>query len=395
MREDRIQGKVLFFTDPKNIEADALAQIHRTASMPFVVGMAIMPDVHLGKGSTIGTVVLTEGVVMPACVGVDIGCGMIAAQTNLTLEEVKPHLQSIREEIERRVPTGFANNTSIEDDVKGRLMRLDILGAPTYDDTWRHSMCSLGGGNHFIEICIGKYVGGPALEAPSVWITLHSGSRGVGNKVARHHINIAKKLSDYTGESADLSPLYIDRQEGKDYLHEMKWAQEFAKFNREAICIRVMYAIQKFIPSFDEQATHPIVNVHHNYTERAGFTFEDSTYDTFITRKGAIAALEGKLAYIPGSMGTHSYVVKGLGNVDSFCSAPHGAGRRMSRRKAREQFTVEDLGTTMHGIESRVRPGILDEHPESYKDLDKVMEEAAELVSPVWKLTPIMNIKGD
>lgn len=415
-----IDGKVRFFTDIANIEKEALDQVYRTASLPFVHGLAVMPDCHYGKGSTVGTVVATTDAVMPACVGVDIGCGMIAARTSLSLEQVAPHLKELRFAIEAAIPSGagavgyhppgaWLNNVHTLHTVR-ELERRAIangINPDAHSDRWRASMGTLGGGNHFIEICtsVGLPHWGVAYSEPvAVWIILHSGSRGVGNKIAQHHMGVARS---YTPKSymngvdlphPDLSALPIASPEGKAYLREMYWAQEFAEWNRKDMLRRVGEAItqvtgeKNFMPKV-QRGHHWYFDCSHNYA--SGEVHDGRTL--LITRKGAVSAKQGQFSLIPGSMGTNSYVVAGRGNVESFSSAPHGAGRRMSRRKARESFTTADLQAHMDAlqIESRVRDAIVDEHPGAYKSIGDVMEEAKDLVIPCYRLTQILSVKGD
>lgn len=434
-------SKIRWFTDEAGVEQDAVAQVERTASMPFVTGVAVMPDVHYGKGSTVGTVVATEGAVMPACVGVDIGCGMIAVRTTLSPEDVRPHLQSIREGIERRIPLGigpYGMNSRILDSALPRVAALETHAERVFGDInymnqrskdWRSQLGSLGGGNHFIELCVGRrcatiptvecktdYCGGiigggyvvdddPSRE--EVWVILHSGSRGVGNKTGTFWTKAAQKQAkrlyyDQWLPDPDLAYLVRGTEEYEHYIQELKWCQMFALLNREEMMDRVLTELHHTLSGFrigsvsveGERSFMSLeverINCHHNFVKE---------YDrkTLITRKGAIEAVVGQRALIPGSMGACSYIVTGKGHPGAYHSAPHGAGRRMSRTKAREQFTVEELTARMkaQGIEARVRSAIVDEHPDAYKDIDAVMYDARDLVEPTHVLTQIINVKGD
>jgi tRNA-splicing ligase RtcB len=402
------QGNIRFFIPPDLIEAEALQQVRNTASMPFVHGVAVMPDVHFGLGSTIGTVVATEGAVMPAAVGVDIGCGMIAVRTSLTREQVMPLRQQIREGIERRIPVGvgsFGVNSRILPSAEPRISKLKTLEAGFGLDMnqragWEKAMGSLGGGNHFIEVCLGYDYD----SNESVWVILHSGSRGVGNKTGNYWTKMAKSLHAHEFSynqfpDANLSWLSKGTLEYEQYMNELTWCQEFARLNREEMMDRVLSELGWTLgqprqwPSGVYPGEVERINSHHNYARPEEYDGKE----LLITRKGAIRADVGKRSLIPGSMGTNSYIVEGLGNDASFNSAPHGAGRRMSRRKARELFTVESVTTQMaeRDVEARVRDAIVDEAPGAYKDIEETMAHARELVRPLYRLRQIINVKGD
>jgi tRNA-splicing ligase RtcB len=417
---------IRFFIPPDLIEAEALQQIRNTASMPFVHGVAVMPDVHFGLGSTIGTVVATEGAVMPAAVGVDIGCGMIAVRTSLTREQVMPLRQQIREGIERRIPVGvgsFGVNSRILPSAEPRVSKLKALEAGLGLDMnqragWEKAMGSLGGGNHFIEVCVGQRMPPQPFETgreaaswihdnpDEVWVILHSGSRGVGNKTGNYWTKMAKSLHAHEFSynqfpDANLSWLSKGTLEYEQYMNELTWCQEFARLNREEMMDRVLTELYwTCIGSGDprggcgfEVLEVERINSHHNYARPEEYDGKE----LLITRKGAIRADDGKRSLIPGSMGTNSYIVEGLGNAASFNSAPHGAGRRMSRRKARELFTVESVTAQMaeRDVEARVRDAIVDEAPGAYKDIEETMAHASELVRPLYRLRQIINVKGD
>lgn len=415
-------GKVNYFIPPELIEPSAQQQIDNTASMEFVTGMAIMPDVHFGMGSTVGTVVVTQDAIMPACVGVDIGCGMIAVKTDLTLEQMKPHLKELLVGIERRIPVGVGLrglNSNIHPSAAMRIAQLESLaeelwgGDKNYmnrrSNTWRQALGTLGGGNHFIEICVGhRYEDydndgiGATFGPESIWVILHSGSRGVGNKTGTYWTQQAKMETKAISVLNDTNLSWLRRgtESFDEYLKELRWCQFFAMLNREEMMERVLTELDYTIncgptnPGHGDFPRAPLelmrVNSHHNYVMPMG----DGKW---ITRKGAIAAVPGSMSLIPGSMGTNSYIVEGLGNQDSYESAPHGAGRRMSRTKAKQTFTVESVTAEMNarGIEARIREAIVDEAPGSYKDIEETIKHAAELIKPVYQLRQILNVKGD
>lgn len=427
---------IRFFIPPEEIEPEALQQIKNTASMPFVEGLAVMPDVHYGKGSTVGTVIVTKDAVIPAAVGVDIGCGMIAVRTAFTPGAITPHVRTLREGIERRIPVGigpYGMNSRIFPRVEQRIAHLEKLSTTLFDDPnhmnqrgkdWRNQLGSLGGGNHFIELCTGQSMvrmGPVACSVPwcggigavdvldddqSVWVTIHSGSRGVGNKTGMHWIGVAQKQAKkYQYNSwlpdQDLAYLVIHSDEYWQYLKEVGWCQTFAALNREIMLERVLdelgYVLLDgpagLLEAADEKFVIEKINCHHNFVD----TEDIGGFNRLVTRKGAIRVIKGTRALIPGSMGGHSYIVEGLGHEGSFNSAPHGAGRKMSRSKARKLFNIEELQERMQGlcIESRIRTEIIDEHPDSYKDLEVVMSHASKLVTPVAVLRQMINIKGD
>ena len=379
-------GKIRLFVPWDEIEPEAQAQLRNTAETPFVVGLAVMPDVHFGLGSTVGSVIASEGAVMPAAVGVDIGCGMIAAQTSLRKEDI-PSLQGLRESIESQIPASAGRyNAKVKKTAQPLVERLEAAAGERldiYDKTdkrWREQVGTLGGGNHFIEVC----EDGDGL----IWLTLHSGSRGIGNRLASAHIKKARALNaDSSLPDPDLAPFYEGTQELDDYLTDLHWAQEMAALNRSEMLTRMRNALQHHAGEFETLRT---VNCHHNYME----TEEHGGRALHLTRKGAIRAAEGATGLIPGSMGARSYVVEGLGNEDSYCSAPHGAGRRMSRRKARATFTMDDFDRQMEGIEVRRSEAFLDEIPSAYKDIEIVMRHAEPLVRPTHALRQILNVKG-
>lgn len=383
--------KIKTFIPWEEIEPEAQEQIKNTASMPFIFRhVAVMPDCHYGKGSTVGTVLATQKAIIPAAVGVDIGCGMIAVKTNLTKEQLID-LPKLRASIERSVPmsAGRFNQKITETAQK----RIDELEATPHTDkvtgNWKEQLGTLGGGNHFIEICLDEH--------DTVWVTLHSGSRGVGNKVGNTYIGIAQKLMEEMFiklPDPDLAYLPQNHKEFSNYMTDLHWSQKFAMLNRDEMMDRVLKDISYHLTGKDgAQKEFEIerINCHHNFTQVENHMGGNA----WITRKGAIEATLGKKAMIPGSMGTRSYIVSGLGNDSSFCSAPHGAGRRMSRKKASDIFTMADLEKAMEGIEYRKSDVLIDEIPGAYKDIDKTIEYAKDLVKVDYTLKQILNCKGD
>lgn len=395
-----VMDKVHFFLPIEEVEGEAYAQIARTASMPFVSHLAVMPDVHAGKGSTVGTVVKTEGALMPACVGVDIGCGMVAMKTAIftTIPYSPSDLRALRERIEAAVPVGIGGkgiNESYSKTAELHIADLEKLANnlgrerdyyTQFGADWRLALGSLGGGNHFIEVCAGN--------DGYMWLTLHSGSRGVGNKLATFHARAARdycKRKGVTLPDPDLAYLEVGTPEYVSYVKDLTWAQEFAYRSRQEMMTRVAQAFEDTFswPALQTKRLAQIINCHHNYTEM------DNNHHTHITRKGAIRAKVGDVAMIPGSMGACSYIVEGLGNEEALWSAPHGAGRRMSRTKAKATFSLGDLTEAMEGVEARVRESIIDEHPNAYKSIDTVLFNSRTLVRPLITLTPLVSIKGD
>lgn len=377
------------------LEDSTREQALQTAGMPFVrPHLALMPDAHLGMGSTVGSVIPTVRAVMPATVGVDIGCGMAAVRTQLTKADVDGRaLGPLREAIEAAVPVSKGGyNTALTDTAAIRVGELEAraeregIDPASYAGNWRLQLGTLGSGNHFIELCLD--------EADRVWVFLHSGSRGVGNKIAQHHVKVAQKLCERWWvplPHRDLAYLPEGTDEFWAYIRELRWAQQFALLNRAEMIDRVVGCLAGWAGVPIERTDD--VQCHHNYTERE----RHGGQQVWLTRKGAIDASAGRRGLIPGSMGTRSYVVTGLGNPASFHSAPHGAGRNFSRRAARERFTVEQLATAMEGIEWRSEnaAAFLDEIPGAYKDIDRIMEDARDLVRIDHTLRQILNVKGD
>jgi tRNA-splicing ligase RtcB len=373
---------------------NAREQALRTAAMPFVFPhVALMPDAHLGKGATVGSVIPTLGAIIPAAVGVDIGCGMIAVRTQFTAADLHPGaggLTALREAIERAIPlsAGKYNNSVYSDQTAARITELEgHAGADSAEQiapNWRLQLGSLGSGNHFVEVSVD--------EDDRVWLFLHSGSRGVGNKLAQRHIKIAQALAAkwwITLPDRDLAYLVEDTREFWDYIRDLRWAQHFALLNREEMMHRVVDCVQDWIGRAIEPAE--TVNTHHNYTERETHFGQE----VWLSRKGAIDASPGKPGLIPGSMGTRSYVVTGKGNRLALNSSPHGAGREYSRSAARKAFSRAQLDAAMAGIEWRRTDAFLDEIPAAYKDIDVIMEDAKDLVEIRHVLRQIVNVKGD
>jgi tRNA-splicing ligase RtcB len=386
------------------LEPQTREQAQRTASMPFIwPHLALMPDAHQGKGATVGSVIPTLGAIMPACVGVDIGCGMIAVRTELEVSDLagKP-LGLLREAIERVIPLSAGQyNEAVRDDVgtKARVAELEgrdgAASAEAVAPNWRLQLGTLGSGNHFIEVSLD--------EADRVWLFLHSGSRGVGNKLAVKHIKAAQVWCERAWialPDPDLAYLVEGDDQFWAYIRDLRWAQHFALLNREEMMARVKLCLDEFIGY--EVAAAETIQCHHNYTEQmtgdliGHWKFpKGRTGHIWLSRKGAIDASAGKPGLIPGSMGTRSYVVTGKGNKLSLNSSPHGAGREYSRSAARRQFSLAELEAAMTGIEWRHTDAFLDEIPGAYKSIDVVMADAADLVDVRHTLRQIVNVKGE
>lgn len=384
---------VKIWTD--DVEAEALQQLKNLARLPFIAkqGVAVMPDCHAGKGSTIGTVIATDKAIIPAAVGVDIGCGMCAVRLSLKASQLPDSLAAVRAGIEDVVPTGSNSHKSlVESEAMIRLeafMPSSVAHATDHDHAKAakkaaSQLGTLGSGNHFIEICID--------ENQDVWVMLHSGSRGIGNMIGSYYIDKAKEMMERWHISlpdGDLAYLPQGDELFEDYVEAVSWAQNYAMENRKAMLEAVLDVLRKQIP-VDFQVTEEAINCHHNYVERENHFGQN----LWVTRKGAIRAREGDLGIIPGSMGQRSYIVRGKGNKESYCSCSHGAGRKMSRAKARATFTVDDLKAQTAGVECRKDDAVLDEIPSSYKDIDVVMKNQESLVEVVHVLKQIMCVKG-
>jgi tRNA-splicing ligase RtcB len=376
------------------IDDNAKEQALTSSSMPFVLPhLALMPDAHFGLGATVGSVIPTMGAIMPAAVGVDIGCGMIAIRTQFTKADLAgKDLGGLRHSIERSIPLSAGKfNHKITETAQARINELTEMAGDRLDfynkltrTSWEYQLGSLGSGNHFIEVCLD--------EEDRIWLFLHSGSRGIGNSIAMHHIKVAQKnIKDYfiTLPDPDLAYLVEGTADFDQYIQDLNWAQHFALLNREEMMDRVIKDFQYFIGEAIVESER--INCHHNFTRKESHMGRN----VWLSRKGAIQADKGKLGLIPGSMGTASYVVEGLGNVMSFNSSPHGAGRIWGRKAAAKQFTLDDLDKAMVGIEYNRSEAFLDEIPAAYKDIDIVMEDAKDLVSIKHKLHQIVNVKGD
>jgi tRNA-splicing ligase RtcB len=366
------------------------------AELPFVPRVALMPDAHHGKGSSVGTVIPTVGAVIPAAVGVDIGCGMIAVETNYNQADIKDlDLSVLRKAIEGAIPLSPGNYNKTLDRFPGTAKKIGYLEELAriygvdldHSPHWRAQLGTLGGGNHFIELCLD--------ERGRVWLFLHSGSRGVGNQIAQKHIRIAQERCKAKGiELADQDHAYLEdtEEEFHDYIGELDWAQAFARENRAEMMDRFVRVFAEWVDDDPQYVESSRINTHHNYTH-------PETHDgelVWLTRKGAVNAHKGVRGVIPGSMGTRSYVVRGKGNAEALCSAPHGAGRVLSRNAAKKKFTADDLRDRMAGIEynRESAQALVDEIPDAYKPIDVVMEDAADLVEIEHELRQILNVKG-
>ena len=373
------------------LEENTLAQAVTASEMPFIYPhLALMPDAHLGKGATVGSVIPTLGAIIPAAVGVDIGCGMIAVKTQFkTADLTGKNLSALRHSIERSIPLSAGNaNRRLTETAKVRVAELESVAPRNYDNItkgdWRLQLGSLGSGNHFIEVSLD--------EEDNVWLFLHSGSRGIGNRLATRHIREAQQYTAknrITVPDRDLAYLVEGTPEFDAYIADLIWAQKFALANREEMMDRVIKDFQHWYGEPIQELER--INCHHNFTQRENHFGRN----VWLSRKGAILASEGTLGLVPGSMGTASYVVAGKGNKLALDSSPHGAGRNYSRTAARKKFSQEQLRAAMKGIEYRDTDAFIDEIPQAYKDIDIVMRDAADLVEVRHTLRQILNVKGD
>lgn len=380
------------------LEDQAHEQLRNIASIPFVgPWVAVMPDVHLGKGATVGSVIPTRGAIIPAAVGVDIGCGMAAVRTTLTANDLPDDLRQLRNGIERSVPVGNGRGgehwklpEAIEDRVarSGLVQRLDAIKQKhrkIRTDKLDRQIGTLGGGNHFIELCLD--------ESDAVWVMLHSGSRGTGNLIGTYFIErareeLGKRVLGFDVPDKDLAFFMQDEPLFDDYVEAVSWAQDYARENREAMLAMVLREMRHRLPKFE--VTEMAVNCHHNYVQQethAGVAL-------LVTRKGAVSARAGELGIIPGSMGAKSFIVRGKGNADSFHSCSHGAGRVMSRSAARKQITLAQHRDATAHVECRKDEGVIDESPAAYKDIDAVMAAQSDLVEVVHTLRQVLCVKG-
>lgn len=366
------------------------AMAKNVASLPFVYKhVALMPDVHLGKGALVGSVVATQDAIIPAAVGVDIGCGMGAIKLPFKADRLEGKLKKIRQDIEAAIPVGFDQNKDVETTVynwQGWQAFKDLHpGVQHLEQKALRQMGSLGGGNHFLEVC--------RDEEDNVWLMLHSGSRNIGNMLAQNHIKTARdlaKLSQTKLPDPDLAYFVAQTPEFDRYWHDLQWAQNYARTNREVMMARFKRILEQHVAG--GKAIKPLlsVNCHHNYAEQETH-YGESVY---VTRKGAVRARTEDYGIIPGSMGSKSYIVKGKGCAVSYCSCSHGAGRAMSRTKAKKAFTLDDLIAQTQGVECRKDPGVLDEIPGAYKPIEVVMESQADLVEVVATLKQVVCVKG-
>lgn len=387
------RAETLMWAHPHEVEHAALDQLRNISRLPWVHGVRVMPDVHLGKGATVGSVVAMKNAVSPSAVGVDIGCGMMAVRTSATASDLPDDLGALRRAIEAAVPVGFHANDGQADVVRRdhRLGRafdelfggFETLRAPRIDERHKKAVdqCgSLGGGNHFIEVT--------SDDDGVIWLMLHSGSRNIGNEIAKRHIEAAKGLEHNLGlPDRDLAVFLAGTDEMDAYLHDLYWAQDYAKLNRRIMMATLKRVFATHVPGVRYGQE---VNAHHNYVAQETY----DGVDLVVTRKGAISAKSDEWGLIPGSMGTGSYVVRGLGNETGYCSASHGAGRRMSRTKAKKTFTVADLAAQTEGVECRKDAGVIDEIPGAYKSLESVIEAQTDLVSVHARLTTLLCVKG-
>ncbi|WAB94881.1 RtcB family protein [Pseudomonas citronellolis] len=390
---------IKLWTQGVPVEDEARQQLMNTARLPFIFRhLAVMPDVHLGKGSTIGSVIPTVGAIIPAAVGVDIGCGMIAARTSLLAADLPDNLHGLRSAIEKAVPHGKTfgrHDQGTWNDVpahadqawKGLARRFRAITDkyPHLEKTNnRNHLGTLGTGNHFIEVCLD--------EAGRVWFMLHSGSRGVGNAIGSLFIELAQAdMRQHLANLPDKDLAYFEEgsRHFDDYVEAVGWAQDFARQNRELMMQAVIAAARKVIRKPFE-ASLEAVNCHHNYVQRE----RHFGREVLVTRKGAVSAQKGQLGIIPGSMGAKSFIVRGLGNEEAFCSCSHGAGRSMSRTQAKKRFSVEDQVRATAHVECRKDKDVIDEIPMAYKDIDAVMAAQRDLVEVVHTLRQVVCVKG-
>ncbi|WP_327681246.1 RtcB family protein [Kitasatospora sp. NBC_00458] len=389
-----VRVPIRMWTDPATVEGQAMQQLRNISSLPWLHGLAVMPDVHLGKGATVGSVIAMRGAVCPAAVGVDIGCGMSAVKTSLTAADLPDDLSRLRSRIEQAIPVGRGLHTDPVD--PGRLHGVPTAG---WDDFWQRfeavapevkwrrdraaqQLATLGGGNHFIEVCVD--------DTGAVWLMLHSGSRNIGKELAEHHMGVAQSLPHNQGLiDRDLAVFIADTPQMAAYRQDLFWAQDYAKRNRALMMALFQDVVRREFAkarvTYDE-----VISCHHNYVSEERY----DGVDLLVTRKGAIRAGSGDYGIIPGSMGTGSYIVRGLGNEAAFNSASHGAGRKMSRNAAKKRFTTQDLAEQTEGVECRKDSGVVDEIPGAYKSIEKVIEQQRDLVEVVAHLKQVVCVKG-
>jgi tRNA-splicing ligase RtcB len=385
---------IRLWADPAGVEPQALQQLYNVSTLPQIAGVAVMPDVHVGIGATVGSVIAMRGAVCPAAVGVDIGCGMTAVRTSLTAADLPEDLANLRHRIERAIPVGRSGHDNPLDPAK-----LGGFDSAKWKAFWREfdalapavharrgralsQMGTLGSGNHFIELCLDT--------EDRVWLMLHSGSRNIGKELAEHHIGVARGLSHNQGlVDRDLAVFLEHSPQMAAYRADLFWAQEYARYNRALMMALFQHVITRVFkaarPRFEQT-----ISCHHNYVAVEEYDGES----LLVTRKGAIRAGSGEYGIIPGSMGTRSYIVKGLGNRAAFNSASHGAGRRMSRGQAKRAFTREDLAAQTAGVECRKDAGVIDEIPGAYKRIEQVMAAQTDLVEVAAELRQLVCVKG-
>jgi tRNA-splicing ligase RtcB len=374
------------------VEDEAFKQLRNVAALPWVFHhVAVMPDVHAGKGCTVGSVIAMKDAVAPAAVGVDIGCGMGAVRTTFSAKDLPDNLETLRSNIEATIPVGFNGHESpaFQGSDHALLVQYGKLFDRFHDldesvqyrlGRAKAQVGTLGGGNHFVEVCLDT--------DDRVWLMLHSGSRNIGKELAEIHIERAKKLIHNENiPDPEMAVFLAGTPEMEAYRHDLFWAQDYALLNRSVMFDLLTEAVRTTLGKFDWD---PPILCHHNYVSEETHFGEE----VFVTRKGAINAREGQMGIIPGSMGTKSYIVRGLGNPDSFCSASHGAGRRMSRGKAKRSFTVADLEAQTAGVCCRKDADVIDEIPAAYKDIDQVMKQQEDLVEIVAELKQVLCVKG-
>ena len=396
VKEVLMSGRVPVKIWTDEVDDRSREQLSNIASLPFIHHhVAAMPDVHLGIGATIGSVIATHKAIIPAAVGVDLGCGMVAARLSLTANEIdEKALQKVFDQISRDVPVGRAQHRDervlvdaakpFEPGLKSLTDRHpELLKAFGKFSNWTNQMGTLGGGNHFIEVCLD--------ETNQVWVMLHSGSRGIGNAIASYFIALARKdMERWMIQLPDRDLAYFPEgsEHFADYVEAVHWAQDYAMQNRTSMLELVLAALQRHLPPFT--VTTEAVNCHHNYVAQEHHFGEN----VWVTRKGAIRAREGDLGIVPGSMGARSFIVRGLGNPESFCSSAHGAGRKMSRTAAEKQFTVADMVAQTQGVICRKDKDVIDEIPGAYKDIDQVMANQADLTEILHTLKQVVCVKG-
>lgn len=373
------------------VEEEAIQQLKNLADMPFIhKWVSAMPDAHLGKGACVGSVIATDKAIIPASVGVDIGCGMIAIKTDLKADDLPEDLHKLRCDIEKSVPVGMSSHkdthvftvASVTSDFIAEAKNITEKANISLKNAWVQ-LGTLGGGNHFIEICLD--------EDCFVWIMLHSGSRGIGNKLGRYYIEKAKEeMSCFYINLVDKDLAYLpeDSRYFNDYINALDWCQKYAFLNREIMLKLVVEALEKNTKPFNHHLL--AINCHHNYVSKE----KHYGKNVYVTRKGAVSARKGEFGIIPSNMGNASYIVRGLGNEESFCSCSHGAGRVMSRTQAKKEISKEEHLASVAGVECRSDDSILDESPKAYKNIEDVMRSQSDLVEIVTKLKQVLCVKG-